>query len=44
MKRILCSVLVTTLPFGSVLAAEPKSNFVEKMKSEKKGAASRSDF
>jgi quercetin dioxygenase-like cupin family protein len=25
MKRILCSLLVATLPFGSVLAAEPKS-------------------
>jgi quercetin dioxygenase-like cupin family protein len=24
MKRILCSLLVATLPFGSVLAAEPK--------------------
>jgi quercetin dioxygenase-like cupin family protein len=25
MKRILCSLLVDTLPFGSVLAAAPKS-------------------
>ena len=25
MKRILCSLLVATLPFGSVLAAAPKS-------------------
>jgi hypothetical protein len=26
MKRILCSLLVATLPFGSVLADAPKSN------------------
>jgi hypothetical protein len=25
MKRILCSLLVVTLPFGSVLAVAPKS-------------------
>jgi hypothetical protein len=25
MKRILCSLLVATLPFGSVLVAAPKS-------------------
>ena len=25
MKRTVCALLVATLPFGSVLAAEPKS-------------------
>jgi quercetin dioxygenase-like cupin family protein len=29
MKRILCSLLVATLPFGSVLAEAPKSNNVK---------------
>jgi quercetin dioxygenase-like cupin family protein len=29
MKRILCSLLVTTLPFGSVLAEAPKAKNAE---------------